>query len=81
VRTTLDIDEEVLNAAKAIARRRRTTAGAVISELARQALTGIAGAAQSVAEPQAFYGFRPLAAGSRVVSADTVDRLREDEGV
>lgn len=81
MRTTLDIDDEVLRAAKAIARRRRTTAGAVISELARQALTGAPGQGQSVAEPEAFYGFRPLPAGNRVVSDDTVEQLREDEGV
>lgn len=37
MRTTLDIDDEVLRAAKEIARRRHSTAGAVISELARLA--------------------------------------------
>jgi hypothetical protein len=38
MRTTLDIDDDVLNAAKELAAARRTTAGRVISELARQAL-------------------------------------------
>lgn len=38
VRTTLDIDEDVLNAVKELAAARRTTAGQVISELARKAL-------------------------------------------
>jgi hypothetical protein len=38
VRTTLDIDDDLLAAAKHIARERGTTAGQVISELARQAL-------------------------------------------
>ena len=38
VRTTLDIDDDVLNAAKELATARRTTAGRVISELARKAL-------------------------------------------
>lgn len=82
MRTTLDIDAEVLTAAKEIARRRRTTAGAVISELARRALTqplpmpGVA-----AREPEPFFGFRPLAADGRVVSDDTVERLREEEGI
>jgi hypothetical protein len=39
MRTTLDIDEDVLQAAKELATARRTTAGKVLSELARKALT------------------------------------------
>ena len=81
MRTTLDIDEEVLRAAKEIARRRRSTAGAVISELARRALTEAGRELPGVAESQAFYGFRPMPAGDRVVSQETVDRLRDDEAV
>jgi hypothetical protein len=38
VRTTIDIDDDVLQAAKELAGNRRTTAGKVISELARRAL-------------------------------------------
>jgi hypothetical protein len=38
VRTTLDIDDDVLQAAKELAAARRTTTGAVLSELARKAL-------------------------------------------
>jgi hypothetical protein len=39
VRTTLDLDEDILQAAKEIAATRGTTAGKVVSELARKALT------------------------------------------
>ena len=39
MRTTLDIDDDVLAAAKQRAAEERTTAGKVISDLARQALT------------------------------------------
>jgi hypothetical protein len=81
MRTTLDIDDEVLRAAKEIARRRRSTAGAVISELARQALTGAAAEPTGVAESEGFYGFRPLPADGRVVSTETVEDLREEEGI
>jgi hypothetical protein len=81
MRTTLDIDDEVLSAAKEIARRQRRTAGAVISELARRALTQTAPEQQAVAKPKPFYGFRPLAAERRVVSNETVERLREEEGI
>lgn len=38
VRTTLDIDEDVLQAAKELAASRSTTAGRVLSDLAREAL-------------------------------------------
>jgi hypothetical protein len=38
MRTTLDIDDDVLNAAKELAAARRTTAGRVISDLVRKAL-------------------------------------------
>ena len=39
MRTTLDIDDDVLAAAKELAKARKTTAGEVISELVRKALT------------------------------------------
>jgi hypothetical protein len=39
MRTTLDIDEDVLAAAKERAAGQKTTTGKVISDLARQALT------------------------------------------
>ena len=38
MRTTLDIDEDVLQAAKEVADSRRTTAGKVISEWVREAI-------------------------------------------
>ena len=39
MRTTLDVEDDVLMAAREIARRRRLSVGKVLSELARQALT------------------------------------------
>lgn len=38
MRTTLDIDDDILQAAKEIAENRATTAGRVLSDLARKAL-------------------------------------------
>jgi hypothetical protein len=38
VRTTLNIDDDVLRAVKELARLRGNTAGAILSELAREAL-------------------------------------------
>jgi hypothetical protein len=39
MRTTLDIDDDVLERAKELARARKTTTGEVLSDLARQAMT------------------------------------------
>jgi len=82
MRTTLDIDEDILQAAKEIARRSRRSAGAVISELARRALTETAQTATRAApaEPQAFYGFKPQAARGLPVTDEMVDRLRTEAG-
>ena len=44
MRTTLDLDEDVLQAAKEIAATRGTTAGKVVSELARKGLAPTRGA-------------------------------------
>jgi hypothetical protein len=43
MRTTLDIDNDVLQAAKEIAQQRGVTAGSVVSELIRKALQPAAG--------------------------------------
>lgn len=83
MRTTLDIDDEVLMAAKELARREKKTAGQVISDLARQAMTQPppAGGAQAAREPEAFYGFRPFPSRGAVVTNEQIDRLRDAEGV
>ncbi len=81
MRTTLDIDDDVLGAAKEIGRRQRKTAGAVISELARRALTqSPQPSAKGVREPKASYGFAPLPARGVVVTDELINRLREDVG-
>ena len=42
MRTTLQLDDDVLAAARVLARQRRRSVGDVISDLARQALSGAA---------------------------------------
>ncbi|MDI6748798.1 MAG: DUF6364 family protein [Rhodocyclaceae bacterium] len=79
MRTTLDIDEDVLNAAKALARQQHQSAGQVVSQLLRDALTG---RANRLAEGgKAVVGFRPFASGANIVTNDQVNALREQEGV
>ena len=77
MRTTLDIDDDVLRAAKDLARRERKTAGRVISELARKALAG--SPPGMVREPKSLYGFRPFPKRGGIVTNDLIDRLREDD--
>jgi hypothetical protein len=78
VRTTLDIADDVLQAAKERARYEKKTLGEVISELARRALTTPHEAA-GVREPKAVYGVRPFAPGGSVVTNRLIDKLREDD--
>lgn len=74
MRTTLDIDEDVLQAAKEIAALRKSTAGKVLSELARQALEPRQG------KPGVRNGVPvlPSRTGERPVSMEDVNRLREE---
>ena len=81
MRTTLDLDDDVLASAKEIARREKTTAGRVVSDLVRRALTSAAPQAGAVRarEPGGAYGFRPFASRGKLVTREAIDRLR-DEG-
>jgi hypothetical protein len=76
MRTTLDIDEDVLRAAKELARREKKTAGAVISELSRRALTAPPTTARA---PKAAHGFRPFPRRGGVVTNEQIDKLREED--
>lgn len=84
MRTTLNIADDVLLAVKERARRQRRSAGEVLSDLAREALTGAVhprrrGGVDEIAEPESFYGFEPLPRRGPAVSNELIDRLREDE--
>jgi hypothetical protein len=78
MRTTLDIDVDVLQAAKDRARREKKTLGSVISALARSALTAVPDA-PTVQEQRATYGFRPFPKRGGIVSNDMINKLREDD--
>ena len=82
MRTTLDLDDDVLASAKEIGRRENKTAGQVLSELARGALTqgaGGGGASSALCGPAAVHGFRPFASRGAVVTNALIEKLR-DEG-
>ena len=79
MRTTLDIDPEVLATAKQLAARRNVLVGRVLSDLAHQALTGGRRVLQSCEPAGAFLGFQPFPARG-MVDNDTIDRLRARDG-
>lgn len=78
MRTTLDIADDVLQAAKERARRENKTAGQVVSELLRLALTAPVFPA-AVKETAAVFGVRPFEASGAIVTNDLIDQLRGDD--
>jgi hypothetical protein len=84
MRTTLSLDDDVLLAVKERARRENRTAGEVLSDLARQALTQQHYAdpgADPRPGPESFYGFEPFEHRGTAVSNALIDRLRDEEAV
>ena len=80
MRTTLSLDDDVLLAVKERARRENRTAGEVLSDLARQALTQQHTAGSST-ETQNLHGFEPFEHRGPAVSNALVDRLRDEDAV
>jgi predicted DNA-binding ribbon-helix-helix protein len=73
MRTTVDLEEDVLLAAKEIARQRGKTVGQVLSDLARQALTR----RTSVSKKHGLPLF-PVRADAGVVTPELVNGLRDE---
>ena len=74
VRTTLNVDDDILQVARQLAQQRGTTAGQVLSELARQAL-------QPRKQPRVRNGvvvFEPRP-GARKPHLALVNQLRDEE--
>jgi hypothetical protein len=78
MRTTLDIADDVLQAARERAQREKKTIGEMISELARRALMTPPGPL-SGKESKAVYGIRPFASRGGIVTNELIDKLREDD--
>jgi hypothetical protein len=75
MRTTLDIEEDVLQAAKELAERQGSTTGHVLSSLARRGL------GSRVPAGKARHGVPILPSRGEVVTLEKVRQLREVEGV
>ena len=76
MRTTLDLDDDVLAAAKELARLENSSAGAVVSRLVRQALTAV-----GTDSDRSVAGFRTIPRRGHVVTTEHVNAIREKEGI
>ena len=81
MRTTLDIDNDVLQAAKELAKKQHKTAGEIVSELLREAFNSRANAVLQVKEPESVYGFEPFPSRGGIVTNELIDELKDDLGV
>lgn len=79
MRTTLDIEDDVLQAAKELARREGGSAGKIISELARRGLAHPA--VKPGKSPGTRDGVPLLASRGEVVTLERVQNLMEQEGI
>jgi hypothetical protein len=73
MRTTLDLEEDILLAAKEIAKQRGDTVGKVLSDLARQALTRRASVSRKHGLP-----LFPVQPDAGVITLELVNRLRDE---
>ncbi len=73
MRTTLDLEEDVLLAAKTIAKQRGSTVGHVLSDLARQALTRRTPVSMKHGLP-----LFPVQPDAGVITLELVNHLRDE---
>jgi hypothetical protein len=84
MRTTLDIDDDVLFAAKEIAAKERKTAGKILSEIFRRGIQsgGPDPNAEKPGQPYAMKNGIPiLPTRGEVVTTNQIQRIMEDEGI
>lgn len=78
MRTTLDIDDDVLRAAKDLAQREGRTAGEVLSDLARRGLTSSGGRKK---RPATRGGVPVLPSRGEIITLEHTQRIRDEESV
>ena len=78
MRTTLDIDDDVLRAAKELAQREGRTAGEVLSELARR---GLASPSERKRRPAIRGGVPVLPSRGEIITLEHVQRIRDEESI
>ncbi len=84
MRTTLDIDDDVLFAAKEIAAKERKTAGKILSEVFRRGIQAVDLGPTTVKPGQPYAlknGIPVLPSRGEVVTTDQIQRIMEEEGI
>jgi hypothetical protein len=76
MRTTLDIDLDVLHAAKEMGSRTKRTAGQILSELARKAL--VSGGPSPGQAPKLLNGFEIVPAAERIITPELIQKLMDE---
>lgn len=79
MRTTLDIEDDVLNAAKELAQRDGSTTGRILSALARRGLASQT--PHDTCRPMLRGGVPLLPSRGEVVTLEKVNELRDEEGI
>ncbi|OGT01774.1 MAG: hypothetical protein A2Z65_00995 [Gallionellales bacterium RIFCSPLOWO2_02_58_13] len=78
MRTTIDIEDDVLAAVKELARSQNVSAGNIVSRLMREALSGHQ---QAQISGKTAAGFRPFPARGTLVTNEQINGLRDQEGI
>lgn len=78
MRTTLDIEDDVLQAVKELAQQEKSTAGRVISALARRGLTAPVTKTES---PRTRNGVPLFPSRGEVITLEHVRKIMDQEGV
>lgn len=78
--TAIDIDDDILAAARTLAAREGKPAERVVSDLLREASQTRTPSTAAVPSRER-YGFRPIPAGGTVVTNDLVNKIRDSTGV
>lgn len=85
MRTTLDIDDDVLIAAKELARKDKVSAGQALSRLARAALGHAAvqtgSPRRGAVTARSVLGIEVLPRRGEIITNEHIDRLRDELGV
>jgi hypothetical protein len=83
MRTTLDIDDDVLFAAKELAAKERKTAGKVLSEIFRRGIqAGTPNSSTKQGEAYALKnGIPVLPSRGEIVTIEHIRRIMEEEGI
>lgn len=82
MRTTIDIEDDVLNAAKELARQQHVSVGQLISRLLREVFAGNRGEkVPANAQQKIVAGFQTFASQGVLITNAQIDSLRDIEGV